>query len=338
MDLAILLSPSDDPQHMRACLESLARTLPPRLRCETILFGPPGFAAPVGEGFRVLPRVDPPNLAAARNAAVAASRAPVLCFLSPGTVLLPGWLPPMLDLLRRAPLAGCIGNVQREPYSGLIDQAGWRFDAEGLPIAVAYNQPLLPRETSDRHPAVSFACSLVSRQLFDRVGGFDTNFRGPLGDMDFCLRAAALGTRHFVANRSVVYHYVGALLNPDPAGDVARFRRLWGERARTAHARRAALRLDPAAAVRSREGWEIAREARRLERQAIADARRQGNTYLRKHLHRPWRYNYGRLCRALSQSLHPLPTALPITPGGQARNGSDLTRSDDGWLFDPPPQ
>ena len=210
MDLAILVRPSAGPQATRACLESLTRTLPPSLTCETILFDPLDFTPPPAVALRVLPLLTSPGLAAARNAAVVASRAPLLCFLSPGVSFLPGWLPPMLDLIRRAPHAGCVGNVHREPYSGLIDHAGLRFDAAGLPTSAGRNQALPPRETSDRHPAVSFACCLVTRALFDRLHGFDEQFHGPLGDVDFCLRAAALGYRHYVANRSAVYHDTGA--------------------------------------------------------------------------------------------------------------------------------
>ena len=341
MDLAILLRPSIDPPAIQACLESLARTLPSRLRHETILFEPPGFTPPPTANLRTLPPT-PGNLAAARNAAVAASRAPLLCFLSPGTTLLRAWLPPMLTLLRRAPHAGCIGNVHREPYSGLIDHAGIRFDAAGLPTPAGRNQALLPRERSDRHPAVSFACGLVPRELFTRLQGFDERFHGPLGDVDFCLRAASLGYRHYVANRSVVYHDARAdSVHADPAAqaaDLALYEMRWGGRARAAHARRATVRRDLATAPYSPEGWEMAREARRLLQHPARENRQVGYTYLRKHLHRPWRYNYARLARAFVQVITPLPAALPLSPQQNSRQNADLTRPDDGWLFDPPLQ
>ncbi len=347
MDLSILLTPiSGDLAHTRACLESLERTLPPRLDWELLLFDNQSSPAPDfrHERFRFLPSAPAPNLPfgpnlpALRNAAVAAARAPLLCFLSPNAVLLPGWLPPMLDLLHRAPLAGCIGNIHREPYSGLIDHAGLRFDADGLPFPVAAGTALLPRETRDRHPAVSLTCALVTRALFDQLGGFDARFHGALGDVDFCLRAAALGYRHSVANRSVIYHYADAALIPSESdADLAFYRTFWGARARAAHARRAILFQNPAAGY-TREGWEMARESCRLHRQQLLDIRRDGHSYLRKHLHRPWRYNYARLCRALGKSFPPLPPPLPSTPGEPFHDTADTTRPDDGWLFDPPPQ
>ncbi len=338
MDISILVSPPSDPAQARACVESLLRTLPPKLDWELLLSASPEPLGLRHDRLRVLPAPAVPGLAAARNAAVAVARSPTLCFLSPGATLMPGWLQPMLRLLRRAPSAGCVGNVQREPYSGLIDHAGVRFDADGLPVAFWANQPLLPRERHDRHPAVSLACALVSRETCDRVGGFDARFQGPLGDVDFCLRAATFGYRHYVANRGAIYCYQHSLPDPSPVADLAFYRSLWGDRARAAHARRAALLAAPASALPSAEAWELTREQRRLWRQRVGDARRDGHAYLRKHLHRPWRYNYGRICAALAKALQPAPGALPPTPGLSSMPVPDTARPDDGWLFDPPPQ
>ena len=346
-DLSVLIfvQPGGEEQLSR-CLESLRRTLPPRLPAEVILV--PGgvgdssrapLPTPPPDGWRVLPPGDAWHqpLAARRNAAVAATRAATLCLLDSGTVLLPGWLPPMLDLLRRAPRAGCVGNLHREPYSGLIEHAGWRFDAEGLPTA-GPTLALPPRETWDRHPAVSLACAVFARALFERVGGFDERFHGLFGDVDFCLRTASVGCRHYVTNRSVVYHFPGTTLNPSTAADRVLYRERWGNRARAAHLRRAFLRAPTAVTSYSPEAWELAREDRRLQRLQILQTRRDGRTYLCKHLHRPWRYNYARLCTALGKALHPLPPALPLAPGSPASIVADTARPDDGWLFDPPPQ
>lgn len=339
MDLSILLSPTGDSPHLHACLESLGRTLPTDLDWELVASGLPNGAEPPRDRLREVQVDSRFGLAASRNAAARAARAPILCFLSPGAVLMPGWLPPMLTLLRGAPAAGCIGNVHREPYSGLIDHAGIRFDDDGLPVAFWSNQPLLPRDASSRHPAVSLACALVSREVFARLGGFDERFGGPLGDVDFCLRAAAVAhRRNYVANRSMVYAYQADWPDSSPETDAALYRSLWGDRARAAHARRATLGTAATADLQFTEAWEMSREHRRLWRQQLRDTRREGNTYLRKHLHRPWRYNYGRVCQALAKVLHPLPPALPRTLGTRFQETLDAARCDDGWIFDPPPQ
>ena len=64
-----------------------------------------------------------------------------------------------------------------------------------------------------------------------------------------------------------------------------------------------------------------------------------GRRYLRKHLVRPWRYNFGRFCRALVQAAHPQPAALPPPPhfstDGAARNNGSRSGGKDWDLFDP---
>ncbi len=210
--------------------------------------------------------------------------------------------------MKNAKTIGCVGNVHREPYSGLIDHAGIAFDADGLPVPTGRNQALLPRETFVRCPAVSAACCLVNRSVFTALGGFDERFVSRFGDVDFCLRAAESGRRHFVANRSVVYHHAA---ERSIGADLSLYRARWGDRARAFFREREARRIEREF---SPERWETAREVRRQHRQDVRDARQDGRRYLGKHWFRPWRYNYGRVCRALVQSTHPLPAALPRPP------------------------
>ena len=328
MELAIFLSLRDASlEHARISIESLARTLPPGSG-EVIVVDQTtaGFSG-------ALPRPDWRMVRADRNAALALTGAHVLCFLEAETVLMPGWLPPMLALLRRAPRAGCIGNVHREPYSGLIDHAGIGFDADGLPVPLGRTLALLPLDRSDRRAAVSMACALVRRDVFEPLGGFDARFRGALGDVDFCLRAAEAGYRHFVANRSVVYCYdTAGSADDDP--DLPLYRERWGQRAALCHARRERLHREPPDAPCSPELREMARETRRLQRLEIRAVHGEGWRYLTKHWYRPWRYNAARISRALGQARTPLPAPILLA----LNHPADTARVDDGWLFDPPPQ
>ncbi len=341
MDLSVLLPLSPQPDRNRACLESLGRTLPSRWRGEIILIAEPDhppdainfLPAPLRDRCRVQIHNTPQGTAALQSAAGSAS-APVLCFGQPGTVFLRGWLSPLLQVLRTAVRPGGVGNIQREPYSGLIEHAGIGFNRDGLPVPVGRNLALLPRAAFDRRAAVSLACCLVRRDVFEQLGGFDSQFQGAaLGGVDFCLRAAEAGFRHYVANRSVVYHYDDApSLADDP--DLPLYLARWGHRARECHARRDRLHRESPAAPFSPERWEMTREARRTLRLEVAETRAVGRRYLTKHWHRPWRYNAARVSRALGQALSPLPAPVPLIPAVPA----DTARPDDGWLFDPPPQ
>ncbi len=57
--------------------------------------------------------------------------------------------------------------------------------------------------------AVTGACQMVRRELFNRVGGYDGNYRLVFGDVDFCLRVHDLGYRNMVTPFARLYHYEG---------------------------------------------------------------------------------------------------------------------------------
>ncbi len=357
MDVSILLSLRNRLDLTRACLESLERTAG-HVRYEVILTddagsdGTPSFLRSLPKPrYRALFNERPRGYAGNINAGAKLARAPVLCLLHNDTVLLPDWLPPMLKLLRRTLDIGCIGNVQREPFSGLIDHFGIQFDAAGLPVHAGRNDCAPPRAEYARWPAVAGACCLLPKYVFTALGGLDEGFAGELGAVDFCLRAADAGYRHYVANRSSIYHHIGM---PDPrsqAEDLDRFRARWGARfqafASQRNEQRTGLPHDPVYRPGNEsawhEQWELGRETRRQRRQDIIDERSDGRRYLRKHLARPWRYNFGRVCRALVQTTTPRPAAIVTPPrlpanAGATDNGTAPAGSKDWVLFAPPKQ
>jgi hypothetical protein len=172
---------------------------------------------------------------------------------------------------------------------------------------------------------VSSACFLIPKEVFLQLGGFDLDLGGDFQAADFCLRAASAGRHHAVANRSIIYHR-----GEDETSGAALFQERWGRRIQAYWSRRAAT---PGGEGAWRERWEASRETRRQQRQDLRDAAADGRRYLRKHLARPWRYNFGRVCQALVRATHPLPAAIPPPPRvlGQPASGDDL-------LFDPPRQ
>jgi GT2 family glycosyltransferase len=357
MDLSILISLGNGLDITRPCLESLEATLH-RVSCEVILIddattdGTCEFLQSLPTPrYRCVRHARPRGRAGSIDEAAKLARAPALCLLRPETVLMPGWLPPMLRLLRRLVDVGCVGNVQREPYSGLIDHIGVSFDHAGFPVHAGRNDFSPPRQDHARWPAVSGACYLVRQFVFTSLGGLDEDLRDGLEDIDFCLRAAEAGYRHYVANRSVIYHYASAAptRGGGPDSSHERYGERWGARFMAFAAQRGRQRtawqdthaLSPATALAWHEQWELGRETRRQHRQDIADARADGFRYLRKHLARPWRYNFGRVCRALVQCSQPRPAAWPPPPSltdhpGQAQSTDARPGAGDAALFDPP--
>ena len=296
MDVTIITSLFNRLDLTRVYLESLERTLA-RWRYEVILVddgstdGTREFLATLPAArYRLLLNAAPRGFAANNNAAARLARAPLLCLLNNDTALLPGWLEPMARLARWDRRAGLVGNVQREPVSGLVDHFGVYFKpGSGRPLHAGKNRAYAPREDYLAWPAVTAACCVIRRRVFEELDGFDEEFRNGFEDIDLCLRASARGYRHFVANRSVIYHHVSASPNrrQHEEANVTLFRAHWQGRL--------PLGMPPAAAVDDLHG--------------------EGSRYLRKHRARPWRYNLWRFCRALEQRLVPWPAgSLPGLP------------------------
>ncbi len=282
----------------RACVESVRRTLA-GWEFEWI-FLDDGSTDGTREFLGALAEADPRvrvvlnergrGFAANNNAGANLARAPLLCLLNNDTVLLPGWLEPMARLARLLPDAACVGNVQREPVSGLVDHAGVYFNREGDARHAGKDEPAPPREDYLEWPAVTAACCVIRREVFLGLGGFDEAFHNGGEDMDFCLRAGTRGYRHFVANRSVIYHYISA----SPG-------RKQGEE-------------DNARLFRER--WLARLQTDLGGRQTLGQQREAGRRYLRKRAWQPWRYNGWRLLRAMEQAwaLRPLSRELDLGP------------------------
>jgi GT2 family glycosyltransferase len=59
-------------------------------------------------------------------------------------------------------------------------------------------------------PAVTGACVIVARPLWQQLGGYDESYVNGGEDIDLCFRARAAGRINAVALRSVVHHHVSA--------------------------------------------------------------------------------------------------------------------------------
>ncbi|MBM3165934.1 MAG: glycosyltransferase [Chloroflexi bacterium] len=58
--------------------------------------------------------------------------------------------------------------------------------------------------------AVTAACMMVKKEVFDRLGGFDENMKVGFGDIDFCLRAVERGYLNVYTPYAELYHHESA--------------------------------------------------------------------------------------------------------------------------------
>lgn len=203
----------------RAMVASLQATLPAGLTHEIILVddgssdGTAEWLATLGPPFVVVRNPSNLGYAAANNRGAARARGELLALLNNDLVLTPGWLEPMLraynDLGDRA---GVIGNVQVNMRTGAVDHAGIGINFKGKPEHERGKLSLWRRwlRPVRRVDALTGACVIVSRKLWNEMGGFDEGYVNGGEDIDFCLRAAAAGRINAVALRSVVRHHVSS--------------------------------------------------------------------------------------------------------------------------------
>lgn len=199
-------------------LATLQATLPRDLPHEIVLVddgstdGTRPWLATLSAPVRVLLNERNLGYAAANNRGAALARGRYLALLNNDLVLTPGWLPPMLAAhAGLGARAGLIGNVQRSMHSGAVDHSGMFIDAKAKPAHDHRSHRLRSWFRPVREvPAVTGACALVERTLWQSLGGFDEGFTNGGEDVDFCFRARAAGRANAVALRSVVLHHVSA--------------------------------------------------------------------------------------------------------------------------------
>jgi GT2 family glycosyltransferase len=151
--------------------------------------------------------------AGANNRGVASARGDLLVLLNNDLNFERGWLEPMLAVHRKmGRRAGVVGNVQRSFDTGAVDHAGIFINLKAKP---EHDHSLAPRwlryiQNTRMVPAVTGACALVERTLWNQLGGFDEGFVNGGEDVDFCLRVRATGRTNTVALRSVIRHHVSS--------------------------------------------------------------------------------------------------------------------------------
>jgi GT2 family glycosyltransferase len=166
------------------------------------------FLATLPSRYRVLLNDTKQSYAANNNKAAALAQGHFLCLLNNDVVLTPGWLEPMLAAFDRFPDAGVVGNVQRNPRTGRYDHMGIVFSGKGTHRSFGKHFPFRPFTGYTQWKAVTAACCVIKKSVFLQFGGFDEVYINGCEDIDLCLRLGRHGFNHYVANDSIVYHYL----------------------------------------------------------------------------------------------------------------------------------
>lgn len=176
------------------------------------------------------------NYSAINNFAVRMSKGEQLLFLNNDIeIVRPDWLTALLEYAQ-LPGVGAVGA--KLLYSdGTIQHAGVVLKRTGVahhafrwaPREVLGVPRLadLPRNCS----AVTGACMLVPRRVFEEVGGFDEELRVVLNDVDLCLRIRERGYAVIYTPHAQLYHHEGSSRGRlHPPSDDSRFLKRWASR------------------------------------------------------------------------------------------------------------
>jgi glycosyltransferase involved in cell wall biosynthesis len=180
---------------------------------------------------------EPFNLAAKINLGARQARGEYLLLLNDDTeVISPDWLESLLEYAAR-PKIGAVGAKLYFP-DGRLQHVGVIL-LDGNPSHPWYAAPgshegyfrstVFPRN----YLAVTGACLMTRRDVFERVGGFDPQFPLNYNDVDYCLRLGNLGLRCVWTPHPELYHHEavskegGASVQP---WELERFKARWGNR------------------------------------------------------------------------------------------------------------
>ncbi|HUG11515.1 MAG TPA: glycosyltransferase family 2 protein [Opitutaceae bacterium] len=225
----------------KACLESLQATIPRGLEHEIVLVddgstdgtrewlrslsspavslpavslsnpsNPSNGLATLKPPVRVLLNETNLGYAVSNNRGARAATGDILGLLNNDLVLLPGWLPPMLEIFRFGRRPGFVGNIQLNIKGGAVDHSGIFIDMNGKPAHCGPPAGIARFRRFRSVVAVTGACAFTRRDTFLQLGGFDEKFLNGGEDIDFCLRARAAGLRNWVALGSSVLHHISS--------------------------------------------------------------------------------------------------------------------------------
>jgi GT2 family glycosyltransferase len=194
------------------------------------------------ERVRVLRHDAPFNFSEINNWAVARCDSPLLCLLNNDIEVIDGdWLREMASLACREH-TGAVGAMLLYPDDS-IQHAGVVLGLGGVANHAYCHQPagipghgaraLVAQEMS----AVTAACLVVRRSVYEQVGGLDERLQVAFNDIDFCLRLRAAGYRNAWTPFARLYHHESATRGAEDTeekiarfhGEVALMRERWAD-------------------------------------------------------------------------------------------------------------
>ncbi len=228
----------------RQCLEAVRRNTPVG-QCELIVVdngssdGTTEFLRREQDAGRLRAILNSKNggFARACNQGARAAAGTYLLFLNNDTEVQPGWFEPLIAVLDADLTVGAVGSKLLFP-SGAIQHAGViiiddQKEQRGLFAGhIYYRMPADPSKVNQSmtYQALTAACLLMRRAVFEQIQGFDEEYWNGYEDVDLCFKIQECGWLMVYEPKSVVIHYEsqsGPERHRQESRNVERLHRKW---------------------------------------------------------------------------------------------------------------
>ena len=196
--ISVIISNFHGPELLERCIQSVvSSTSYPNYEIVVVRMDTPDQAV-TNFSHRVICFPGGRNDSAAKNHAVAHTDGPWILFLDDNVeAISPDWLTIMAEHVQR-PETGAVGPRLINP-TGTIEHAGLVLGVNGIAQSAFSGFPAehsgvnRQLQMTRNYSAVSSACLLMRRELFQQTGGFDEKLPGALADVDLCLKIRRAG-------------------------------------------------------------------------------------------------------------------------------------------------
>lgn len=180
---------------------------------------------------RIVKHDHPFNYSHLNNEAVRRCKGSVICFMNNDIeVITRDWLEEMVSHALRAHV-GAVGAMLYYP-NDTIQHAGVIVGMHGVAahpysgMPRGYNGHMARARLTQAMSAVTAACLVVRREVFEKAGGFDVDLQVAFNDIDFCLRLRQLGYVNIWTPFAEFYHSESASRGTDDTKEkLERFRK-----------------------------------------------------------------------------------------------------------------
>ncbi|NEP01149.1 MAG: glycosyltransferase [Symploca sp. SIO2E9] len=154
----------------------------------------------------------PFNYSRINNLAVKQAKGKYLLFLNNDTeVVTPDWINAMLEQAQRSSV-GAVGALLLYPdntiqHAGIVAGIGGVAGHSHKYFKVGSPGYFSHINTVNNFSAVTAACLMCRREIFEKVGGFEEELSVAFNDVDFCLKLVEKGYRNLYLPHVVLYHY-----------------------------------------------------------------------------------------------------------------------------------